>query len=147
MTHPRNVGAVRLALYASVILALAACSHSAPSERDAKAAINARIGDCSDFKVTDFSKVNGISVDDNDYNVEVKYTIKFTPDGHLKQALANGNKNLFVLLANVKADCPNISNSMLRTISQTAFGTDDKSYDFGETIAMQKTENGWEATQ
>jgi hypothetical protein len=130
------IKSLRIAAATLLLIALAACGNSTPSQSDAKAAIQARLGDCDDIKITDITKLNGIPVDENDYNVEVKYTIEFTPYGHLKRALDHGNKNVFVLLANVRADCPNISGSMLGTISQTALGTED--------IAMQKTENGWQ---
>jgi hypothetical protein len=69
----------RAALYVCIVAGLTACGHSIPSERDAKAAVEARLADCKYFKVSSFEKINGIPMDDNDYQVEVKYTITMSP--------------------------------------------------------------------
>ena len=80
---PTRLGKIALCL--SMAAALAACGHSAPSEGDAKAAINARLGDCEYFKITDFEKVNGRQLDDTDYRVDVKYAITMSPTSATKK--------------------------------------------------------------
>lgn len=60
---------------------LSACS-SVLSESDAKAAVEAPLGDCEYLSIGSFEKVNGTPQGDNHYLVDVKYTIttKPTPD-------------------------------------------------------------------
>lgn len=77
MKTKHNTGITKLALCASMIALLAACSHQ-PSESDAKAVIKQRLGDCKYFSLDSFEKTNGISVDENDYRVEVKYAVKMS---------------------------------------------------------------------
>jgi hypothetical protein len=78
----------RIALYAFVAASLAACGHNAPSESDAKNAVQARIGDCDYLHVSDFTKVNGIPSNENAYQVEVKYRLTLTPTSEMKQRAA-----------------------------------------------------------
>jgi hypothetical protein len=90
MTNHHNAGFIRTTLCAVALAALAACSHSSPSESDAKKVLTNVIGDCKYFKVDDFTKVNGIPIDDNDYRVDVKYTVTMSPNDsdlqdHLEQ--------------------------------------------------------------
>jgi hypothetical protein len=68
----------KLTLATLLAASLAAC-HSAPSESDAKAAVQEQIGDCAYFKVTDFERVNGRQLDDDEYLVQVKYTVELEP--------------------------------------------------------------------
>lgn len=70
---------IRIAFASAILVTLSACGHSAPSESDAKAAIEAQLGDCEYFKVTDFTKINGRQLDDTDYKVQVKYTVEVDP--------------------------------------------------------------------
>jgi hypothetical protein len=70
---------IRLAIASISLALLAACGHSTPSESDAKAAIQDRLGDCEYFKVSDFEKTNGRQLDDTDYMVSVKYTVELKP--------------------------------------------------------------------
>ncbi|MGU7776300.1 hypothetical protein ACV229_39875 [Burkholderia sp. MR1-5-21] len=85
MKTTHNKIATRVALYACIAATLTACGHSAPSESDAKTALQARIGDCDYLHVSDFTKVNGISIDENTYKVEVKYTLTLTPTSDMKE--------------------------------------------------------------
>lgn len=73
------IKAIRVTLALLMLAALTACGHSAPTESDAKTAIEARLGDCEYFKVTDFTKVNGRELDDTDYRVEIKYMVEIAP--------------------------------------------------------------------
>ncbi|WP_233827753.1 hypothetical protein [Paraburkholderia sp. ZP32-5] len=91
-----------IALYTLLSAGLTACGHSAPSESDARKAIEARIGDCEYIKVQDASKTNGTPIDDNDYRVEVKYTLKLNPTDGMK-AQADKVKADFSKLADSKA--------------------------------------------
>ncbi|WP_175787318.1 hypothetical protein [Burkholderia anthina] len=76
---------LRLALLTCLVASLAACGHSTPSESDAKAAIQARIGDCDYLRVSDFTKINGVQVSDNLYQVEVKYSLTLTPTSDMQR--------------------------------------------------------------
>ncbi|WP_175916091.1 hypothetical protein [Burkholderia sp. BCC1638] len=84
MKTTHNKIATRVALYACIAATLTACGHSAPSESDAKTAVQARIGDCNYLRVSDFNKVNGIPIAENTYKVEVKYTLTLTPTSDMK---------------------------------------------------------------
>lgn len=85
MNIPLNMASIRRAFCVCLTAALTACGHSAPSESDAKTAVQARIGDCDYLHVSDFTKVNGIRIDENTYQVEVKYTLSLTPTSEMKQ--------------------------------------------------------------
>lgn len=76
-----NVG--QLALCASLIASLVACSHS-PSEGDAKEAVEAHYAGCAYFLVTKLDTMTSIPTDNNHYRVDVKYTIRMFPDGAMK---------------------------------------------------------------
>ncbi|MGG2042839.1 hypothetical protein [Burkholderia gladioli] len=95
--------ATRIALFTCVTASLTACGHGSPSETDAKAAIEARLGNCKYFKVSSFEKTNGVSVGDNDYNVDIKYTVSLLPDHELKARLVE-DKDLFEKANLIKAD-------------------------------------------
>jgi hypothetical protein len=77
-------GIGRLALCASLITALAACSHS-PSESDAKAVIKSRLENCDYLSLDSFDRVNGIAQGDQYYNVAVAYSISLSkPDSDIR---------------------------------------------------------------
>lgn len=103
MNHSRTNGAVRQGLCIAMIAILAACSHSAPSESDAKAVIKQRLADCKYFTIDSFDKTNGTPIDDNDYNVDVKYTVSLKPGGDLSDRLKE-NAKLFQQYQLIKAD-------------------------------------------
>ncbi|WP_175948108.1 hypothetical protein [Burkholderia pyrrocinia] len=85
MKNKRYIGIVRLVLCAATATILSACGQSAPSESDAKQIVASALGDCRYFELRDFQKVNGIRGDSgNDYRVDVKYTIRLSPDSHVK---------------------------------------------------------------
>lgn len=89
-----HTGITRVALCASMIFALTACSH-APSDSEAKAVIKDRFADCKYISLDSFEKVNGIPVDDNDYRVDVKYTVSLTPeDSDLQDGLKEWAKRM-----------------------------------------------------
>lgn len=93
MKNPRSSGVARLALCASMISTLTACGHSAPSESDAKAALESRIADCSYLTLTEFKKTNGLPGDDpNSYQVEVSYTLKFKPSDEEQESMKKWGK-------------------------------------------------------
>lgn len=138
---------IKLIVVILVVSTLSACGGGSPSTHEAKEALQARLGECDDLEITGVDKTNGVEINEGVYQIDVKYTIKFTPNGHLENALDHGTKNLFVLLANVRADCPTITPAMQRTIAQTNFGADGDSYEFTETIAMVKSDNGWVEAQ
>lgn len=103
MKTKHNTGITKLALCAPMIALLAACSHQ-PSESDAKAVIKQRLGDCKYFSLDKFSKTNGIPVDQNNYKVEVKYTLMLSAeDSGVKDQLKDLAK-LAHQYADVKAD-------------------------------------------
>ncbi|HDR8934483.1 hypothetical protein [Burkholderia vietnamiensis] len=80
-----NMRFAKLALASCVTISLAACGNGAPSESDAKQAIKNALGDCKYFELRDFQKVNGLPGDSgNDYRVDVKYTIRPSPDSDIK---------------------------------------------------------------
>ncbi|MBF3536331.1 hypothetical protein ISG10_01725 [Burkholderia pseudomallei] len=85
MQNKRNLGIARLVLCTVAAAILSACGHSAPSESDAKQAVTNALGDCKYFELRDFTKVNGIPGDSgNDYRIDVKYTIRMSPDSDVK---------------------------------------------------------------
>ena len=76
---------VRFALCAATAAILSACGQNTPSESDAKQVVASSLGDCRYFELRDFQKVNGIPGDSgNDYHVDVKYTIRLSPDSDVK---------------------------------------------------------------
>lgn len=102
MKITRNMEFARIALFACIAAGLSACGHSTPSESDAEKAIEARVGDCEYIKVQDASKINGTPIDDNDYQVEVKYTLKLNPTDNMK-AQADKVKDDLAKLTDAKA--------------------------------------------
>ncbi|WP_266230097.1 hypothetical protein [Paraburkholderia sp. CNPSo 3076] len=72
---------------------LAACGNSAPSESDAKQAVQAQLGDCKYVEMSDFNRVNGTQgSDDHHYQVEVKYSLTLEADGDQKNKLEDWAK-------------------------------------------------------
>jgi len=142
-----HTGIARLALCASMILALTACSHG-PSESDAKQAIQARLGDCKYFSIDSFDKTNGIPVDDNDYQVEVKYTIKMLPVDENKAAAEASSGSLPQFAVNVVRGCPDFPRGLIGQFfdgkTPIADYADDVTYSFTETLNMVKTDAGWQ---
>lgn len=85
MKNKRHPGIARFVLCAATTAILSACGQDAPSESDAKQAVASALGDCRYFELRDFQKVNGIPGDSgNDYRVDVKYTIRLSPDSDVK---------------------------------------------------------------
>jgi len=74
-----------------------------PQSSDAKAAVEARLGDCKYFKVSSFEKTNGIPIGNTDYQVEVKYTVSLTPGSDMSDRLKEDVK-LFQQYQLIKAD-------------------------------------------
>jgi hypothetical protein len=88
----KHAGIGRLALSASLITALTACSHS-PSESDAKAVIKDRLGNCQYLSLDSFDKVNGIARGDSYYQVDVKYSISLLkPDSDIRDRFKEQTK-------------------------------------------------------
>lgn len=81
---------LKLSVAAGVILVLSACSNT-PSESAAKKAIQETLGDCGYLSVSQFEKKNGIPDGDNQYRVEVAYSIEMTP---IKQTVEDLGKIL-----------------------------------------------------
>ncbi|WP_334054372.1 hypothetical protein [Burkholderia cepacia] len=85
MKNKRHIGIVRSVLCATTVTILSACGQSAPSESDAKQVVASALGDCRYFELRDFQKVNGLPGDSgNDYRVDVKYTIRLSPNSDIK---------------------------------------------------------------
>ncbi|MGK8200743.1 hypothetical protein [Burkholderia cepacia] len=85
MNNKRHIGIARLVLCITAAAALSACGHGAPSESDAKQVVAGALGDCRYFELTDFQKLNGLPGDSsNDYRVDVKYTIRLSPNSDIK---------------------------------------------------------------
>ncbi|CAG9258018.1 conserved exported hypothetical protein [Burkholderia diffusa] len=85
MKNKRNIGITRLVLCSATAAVLSACGQSAPSESDAKQVVASTLSDCRYFELRDFRKVNGLLGDSgNDYRVDVKYTIRLSPDSDIK---------------------------------------------------------------
>ena len=103
MKNKCNTALARLVLVTFMAAALTACGHSAPSESDAKAAVEARLGDCKYFKISSFQKTNGIPIDNTDYRVEVKYTVSLMPSSDMSDRLKEDVK-LFQQYQLIKAD-------------------------------------------
>ncbi|MCW0080578.1 hypothetical protein [Burkholderia pseudomallei] len=97
---------IRLAatpLVLATIVALSACSNS-PSESDARKIVENTLAECKYFKLRDFQKVNGIPGETgNDYRVDVKYTIRLSPDNDVK-ANARQWKDQYDKYQSLKAD-------------------------------------------
>lgn len=76
----QRTGVGRLALCASVVATLAACSQS-PSESDVRKGVeqNLHIADCDLFKITKFDKVNGVKVDDRHYEMQMAAEVVMKP--------------------------------------------------------------------
>jgi hypothetical protein len=195
-----------------------ACSHS-PSDGEAKDAVKARYAGCSYLSLKSFDKTNGIPIDDNDYRVDVKYTLRMSPDGDMKdyakayaeqaekyQAMkTDADKKRDVYLAEKRAyveanaandvdadrtfesqhkaeyeeytnaelevgnlggrltfntpaqffqqrimqSCPNVRFAILPNFFKGKVEdlTDDVDVDFTETLAMIKTDNGWQVAR
>lgn len=95
MKNSLSTKGARVVLCTALITLLAACGNSAPSESDAKHALEASFGECPYITVSDFKKTNGIAGDDaNSYRVEAAYTLKLDPneDG-LRDALKQYAEN------------------------------------------------------
>ncbi|CAB3800590.1 hypothetical protein [Pararobbsia alpina] len=93
----------KIVLCISMAAALAACGHSAPSESNAKSVIQQRLADCKYFTIDSFDKTNGTPIDDNDYNVDVKYTVSLKPGSDMSDRLKEDAK-LFQQYQLIKAD-------------------------------------------
>ncbi|WCM19784.1 hypothetical protein NDK50_20615 [Paraburkholderia bryophila] len=81
MNQNLHLLATSIALVTAVTLS--ACS-SGPSESDAKAAVQAALGDCEYLSIDSFEKVNGTPQGDSRYLVDVKYTIRMKPTADIK---------------------------------------------------------------
>lgn len=73
--------ALPLVLFISI--ALSGCSKG-PSESDAKAAVQTALGNCEYLSIERFDKVNGTTLGDNHYLVEIKYSVKMKPTPDIK---------------------------------------------------------------
>jgi hypothetical protein len=75
-----HTGIARLAMSASMIAVLAACSQS-PSASDVRAGVvnNLNIEGCDLFKLTRFEKVNGIKQDDSHYQMQMSGEVVMKP--------------------------------------------------------------------
>lgn len=83
-----------LALSALTVL-LAACGSGAPSESDAKHAVQAQLGDCKYVEMSDFNRVNGSQgSDDRHYQVEVQYSLTLEADSGQKDKLEDWAKKV-----------------------------------------------------
>ncbi|WP_133295733.1 hypothetical protein [Burkholderia reimsis] len=104
MKNRRNTGITRLVLGVATTAILSACGHSAPSEGDAEQAVTSALGNCKYFELRDFQKVNGIPGDtSNDYRVDVKYTVRMSPDSEVKDRVKQWSA-LYDRYQSMKAD-------------------------------------------
>ena len=85
----------------AVAIAVSACSKPAPSESEAKNAIQGLLGDCRYLSIDRFERVNGTPQGENGYQVAIKYAIKVTPApenarliGEMSAKLAEVNERL-----------------------------------------------------
>lgn len=118
MNRKSALSLVRFTLYACISLSLAACGHGIPSESDVKAVITQRLADCQYFMLDRFDKTNGIPIDDNDYNVDVKYTVSLKPSGDLSDRLKEDAK-LFQQYQLIKADYSARKDELTKTFNAT----------------------------
>ncbi|NTZ82558.1 hypothetical protein FCJ61_05965 [Burkholderia metallica] len=110
MKNTCNTAIARLVLCTITTAILSACGHSAPSESDAKQAVANALGDCKYFELKDFTKVNGIPGDSGrDYRVEVRYTVRMSPDGDVKDQVKQWSA-LYDKYQSMKADAEQKSN-------------------------------------
>lgn len=148
MTIPRKAGFVRLALCASMIALLTACSHS-PSESDAKAVIKTQFADCDYFSLRSFDKVNGTPGDDeNSYRVDVKYTVRMSPDSEIEKMGATPGAGPGILWK-VHNTCPNVPIQFITEFfaNNPSAATEETEKEFTQTLSMVKTDNGWQAAR
>jgi hypothetical protein len=103
MKNKFDAAFARLVLVTCVAATLTACGHSTPSESDAKSVLKQRLADCKYFSIESFDKTNGIPLDDNNYRVEVKYTVSLKPGSELSDRLKEDAK-LFQQYQLIKAD-------------------------------------------
>jgi hypothetical protein len=88
--------AALLALVTAAVLS--ACSNG-PSESDARAAIQASLGNCEYLAIDHFEKVNGTPQGDDHYLIDVKYTVSMKPTPDIK---AYASKKYAKEVANLK---------------------------------------------
>jgi hypothetical protein len=62
---------------------LTGCNSDAPSASDAQQVAESIFASCSNMKVKDFERVNGIPQNDGSYLVQVKYTVRLTPPDNI----------------------------------------------------------------
>lgn len=68
----------KISLFFPVFVAISACSNS-PSDSDVERALKNEVSNCSGLSVGDFSKINGIKINDVTHSVDVKYSISVLP--------------------------------------------------------------------
>jgi hypothetical protein len=95
MKIPRYTRIFWLAIPASLSILLAACGDGAPSESEAKHAVQAQLGDCKYVEMSDFNRVNGTQgSDDRRYQVEVQYSLTLEADSRQKEKLEDWAKKV-----------------------------------------------------
>ena len=88
MKNYRYARISHLVVPTALTVLLAACGNSAPSESNAKQAVQAQLGDCKYVEMSDFSRVNGTQgSDDHHYQVEVQYNLTLEADSDQKDKL------------------------------------------------------------
>lgn len=108
----------RMALYTCIAAGLAACGHSTPSDSDAKSVIKQRLAGCKYFTIDSFDKTNGTPIDENDYNVDVKYTVSLKPGSDMSDRLKEDTK-LFQQYQLIKADYSARKDELTKTFNAT----------------------------
>lgn len=95
MKNHRHTRFPHLVTLTALTVLLAACGNSAPSESDAKHAVQAQLGDCKYVEMSDFNRVNGTQgSDDRHYQVDVRYSLTVEADSNQKDKLEDWAKKV-----------------------------------------------------
>jgi hypothetical protein len=136
MKNRCNTAFTRLVLGTCMAAGLAACGHSAPSESDAKQVVANALRDCKYFELRDFKKVNGIAGDSgNDYRVEVRYTVRMSPDSDVKDQVKQWSA-LYDQYQSMKADADRKSDDYYRQ-KQAYADANPNDLNAGQTFEQQ----------
>ncbi|WP_153067604.1 hypothetical protein [Paraburkholderia graminis] len=99
----QNIRLFAISVALGAAMTLSACSNS-PSESDARKVVESTLAGCKYLELRDFQKVNGIPGETgNGYRVDVKYTIRLSPDSDIK-ANARQWKEEYDKYQSLKAD-------------------------------------------
>lgn len=123
-------------------IALSGCSNG-PSASDAKAAVQAALGNCEYLSIEHFDKVNGTPQGDTHYLVEIKYSIKMKPTPDIK---AYASEKYATEVANLKQQVAHAHEV------ENAWESDEKAWmqaNPGSTISAYEVahQDGWNEYQ